>query len=85
MLDRLWARTQALVTVREGDRVIVGDPASGVLATAQARLDAGDLAGAVAALHRLSGPAAAAIAPWRDQAQAVLAARAALDTMAAGG
>ena len=42
-LDRLWTRTQALVTVRQGDKVIVGDPAGGVLAAARARLDAGDL------------------------------------------
>ena len=71
------------MTVRQGDRVILGDPAAAPLATAAARLHAGDLAGAVAALGALEGPAAAAMAPWRDQAQAVLAARAALDAAAA--
>jgi hypothetical protein len=83
LLDRLWTRAQNLVTVRQGDRVILGDPAAAPLAKAAARLHAGDLAGAVAALGALEGPAATAMAPWRDQAQAVLAARAALNRAAA--
>jgi hypothetical protein len=84
LLDRMWARVQGSLTVRQGDRVIVGDVVSGVLAHAQAQLDAGDLAGAVATLGELSGPAAAAMAPWRQQAQALLDARAALLTLARG-
>ncbi len=81
--ERLWQRAQQLITVREGDRVIVGDPASGVLAHTQQELDAGDLSGAVASVSTLSGPTAQAMASWLDQANALLAARAALDTMAA--
>jgi len=81
--ERLWERAQQLITVREGDRVIVGDPAAGVLAHAQQELDAGDLSGAVASVSTLTGPAAQAMASWLDQAMALLAARAALDTMAA--
>ena len=81
--ERLWERAQELVTVREGNRVIVGDPAAGVLAHARQELDAGDLSGAVASVSTLTGPAAQAIASWLDQARALLAARAALDTMAA--
>ena len=81
LLGRLWARAQSLVTLRQGDKVILGDPAAGILAAAQARLDAGDLAGAVAALARLDGPAAKAMAPWRAQAADLLAARAALEQM----
>lgn len=80
---RLWTRAQQAVTVREGTRVVLGDPISGVLAQAQRRLDAGDLAGAVQSLDGLAGPAAAAIRPWRDQAQALLDARAALSKLAA--
>jgi hypothetical protein len=83
LLDRVWTRAQSLVTVRQGDRVLVGDPAAGVLARAKRALDAGDLAGAVAALGDLSGPAAQAMAAWRADAQALLGARAALAEMAA--
>ena len=82
-LDRVWTRAQSLVTVRQGDRVLLGDPAAGVLARAKRALDAGDLAGAVAALGDLQGPAAQAMAAWRADAQALLGARAALAEMAA--
>ena len=82
-LDRMWTRAQDLVTVREGDRVIVGDPAAGVIARARHALMAGDLAGAVAALDGLSGPAAAAMADWKARAKSLLDARAALASMAA--
>ena len=81
--DRLWARAQDLVTVREGEHVIVGDPAAGVLASARQALDAGDLAGAVAALSRLSGPPAQAVAGWLADARSLLEARGALGSMAA--
>ena len=81
---RLWLRAQQTVTVRDGDRVVVGDPISGVLAHARRTLDAGDLAGTVAALDGLAGPAAEAMQPWRDQAQALLDARAALANLARG-
>lgn len=82
--ERMWLRARSLVTVREGDKVLVGAPAAEVLGRAQARLDAGDLAGAVAVLDGLDGPAAAAMTPWRKQAQALLDARAALAQMARG-
>ncbi len=82
-LDRVWTRAQDLVTVREGDRVVVGDPAAGVLARARHALGAGDLAGAVAALDDLSGPAADAMADWKGRARALLDARAALAGLAA--
>ena len=83
-LTRLWDRAQSSLTVREGDRVIVGDAVSGVLDHARTQLDAGDLAGAVAALDGLAGPAAEAMAPWRAQAQSLLDARGALMTAANG-
>lgn len=82
-LDRMWTRAQDLVTVREGDHVILGDPASGVIARAKSALLAGDLAGAVSAVDTLAGPAARAMAEWKSQAQALLDARAALAAMAA--
>jgi hypothetical protein len=80
LLDRIWLRAQDLVTIRQGDRVIVGDAAAGVLARAHASLDAGDLAGAVAAVATLTGPAAQPMADWLAQARALLDARAALGT-----
>lgn len=82
-LDRVLARAQDLVTIRQGDHVIVGDEAAGVLARARTSLTAGDLPGAVAAVAALKGPAADAMADWLAQAQALLAARAALADMAA--
>jgi hypothetical protein len=78
LLARLWDETQDLVTVRQGDRVLVGDPAAGVLERARAALDAGDLAGAVGAAATLSGPPAQAMAAWLADARALLEARAAL-------
>ena len=76
--SRMWQNAQALVTVREGGKVLVGAPAATALARAQALLDAGDLAGTVATLKTLDGAAAAAMANWTGQAQALLDARAGL-------
>lgn len=84
VLDRMWTRMSRLVTVRAGDQVLVGAPATVVLADTRRRLDAGDLGGAVASLEKLDPPAAAAMADWRAQAQALLDARAALARMARG-
>jgi hypothetical protein len=84
---RFWHRVlvhvEDLVTLRQGDHVILGDETSGVLAHAQRLLDAGDLSGALTVLDTLTGPAAAAMAPWEAQAKAVVAARQALAQMAA--
>lgn len=82
---RLWSRAQQSVSVRQGDRVVLGDPVAGLLARARQALEAGDLAGAVSTLDGLTGPAAAAMADWVGQARALLDARAALATMAAHG
>jgi hypothetical protein len=80
--ERILMHASSLVTVRQGATVVVGTPASTVTGAAQARLDAGDLAGAVAALGGLDSGAAQAIAGWRSDAQALLDARAALAQMA---
>jgi hypothetical protein len=81
-LARVWGQAQALVMVRQGDHVLVGDADAGVLARAQAALDAGDLTGAVAAVGSLQGKPADAMAAWLADAKALLAARAALAAMA---
>ena len=65
--------------------MLVGDPAAGVLERARTALDAGDLAGAVAAVDSLNGAAAQAMAGWLAQARALLDARAALAEWAAHG
>jgi hypothetical protein len=80
---RMWAKAQQLVTVRQGDKVLIGAPAATTLAASKGKLDAGDLAGAVAALAPLDPPAAAAMEPWKRDAQALLDARAALASLAA--
>ncbi len=82
MTQRMWQKVQTLATIQEGEKVLVGQPVTRVLAQAQAKLDAGDLAGAVAALDPLDPAAAKAMAAWRDQAQALLDARAALAALA---
>jgi hypothetical protein len=81
--ERALTRLQQSVTVRQGDDVLVGDPAAGILADAGQKVDAGDLAGTVATLGKLNGPAADAMKEWVDQASALLAARAALADLAA--
>jgi hypothetical protein len=85
LLDRVWLRAQDLVTIRQGDRVIIGAAAAGVLARARGSLDAGDLAGAVTAVAALTGPAAQPMADWLAQARALLDARAALAAWATQG
>lgn len=83
-LSRAWTVAQGSVSVRQGDRVMVGDPVAGVLAHAGDLLDAGDLPGCLRVLDGLQGPAKAAMADWTAQAQSLLDARAALAAMAAG-
>jgi hypothetical protein len=82
--DRLGQGLAGLVTLRRGNTVLIGTEATASLAAAQARLEAGDLQGAVNALATLDPAAASAIAPWREQAQSLLDARAALAAMARG-
>ncbi|MDT7951175.1 MAG: hypothetical protein RQ966_06680 [Acetobacteraceae bacterium] len=81
--SRLWNRAQQVVTVRQGDHVLVGNPIAGVIANAREKLDNGDLAGSVKALKGLEGPAAAAMQPWVDKAQSLVAARSAIASLAA--
>ena len=79
LMTRLWAQAQDLVTVRQGDHVLVGDPARRPAGTsARTALDAGDLGAAAADIGSLQGAAAQAMADWLTQARALLAARAAL-------
>jgi hypothetical protein len=70
------AKLRALVVIRRTDNVgISGDPVESAVATAQAALGKGDLAGATAALQKLSGKPRDAAAPWLTLAQTRLAAQ----------
>ena len=82
---RALARAQQSITVRQGDHVIVGDPAAGVIARAQDDLNNGDLQGALVSLSALHGAASDAVQGWVEQVHALLDARAALAGLAAHG
>jgi hypothetical protein len=79
---RVLSRLEGFVTISDGDRVIFGAPAAGVLDEARDLLEVGDLGGAVAKLDRLSLPTQAAMGGWLAQARGLLAARAALLALA---
>jgi hypothetical protein len=75
--SQIVARLRSLVTIR---RIEGADetPAEVAVGEAQHDMAAGDLAGAVAALDKLDGPAAAAAEPWLKMAKARLAVDASL-------
>ncbi len=79
---RVLARMEGMITITNGANVVVGAPASAITTQAQALLNAGDLAGAVATLDGLSPTTQAGLGDWLPRARGLLAARAALITMA---
>ena len=81
-LNRVWDRAQGLITIRQGDEVVVGNPSAIILNRTQIALDMGDLAGAVVAVEALKGPPGQAMASWIEEAKALLDARSALAGMA---
>lgn len=81
-VDRMLERAEALVTVRRGNTVLVGDSSAVALSKARQALESGNLAGAVDAIQALNGPQALAMAEWLDNARALLNARAALAELA---
>jgi hypothetical protein len=86
-VDRVLARLQdfRLITVREGDQVVIGNAAAATLARAHVLLEAGDLGGATKTVATLTGPPAEKMAPWLADAMAVQAAREAVASLAAAG
>jgi hypothetical protein len=76
------ARLENLVTVSAGSHVLLGAPAAAAIERARTQLNAGDLAGAVAQLNTLSASTQQAMGSWLAQARALVAARAALVSMA---
>ncbi|MBM3556908.1 MAG: hypothetical protein FJX47_15295, partial [Alphaproteobacteria bacterium] len=75
--ERAWTRFTDLVSVRRVGEV-VGESAEALIARAEARLAAGDLAAAVAEVERLSGAAKTSTNAWLTEAKRRLAAEAAM-------
>jgi hypothetical protein len=84
VLDSAVSRLSGLLTVRRGEEVLWGDAAAAEIERARRALEAGDLEGALARLARLSPPAREAMRGWTAPAEALVAARAALRSLAAG-
>ena len=78
------SRLSGLVTVRRGEEVVWGDAAAAEIERARRALEAGDIEAALARLQRLPAPAREAMRGWTGQAEALIAARAALRQLAAG-
>ena len=84
ILESASARLTGLITIRRGETVIWGDEAAAALEAARRALEAGDLPGALGRLGPLPPAARAALSGWEANAQALLAARAAIITLAGG-
>jgi hypothetical protein len=82
--ESLATRLNSLLTVRRGDEVIWGDSSEVQIERARRALEVGDIEGAVAALGRLPEANRAALRGWIGDAEALVAARAALRSLAAG-
>jgi len=81
-LERLLAQAGELITLRSGNRVIIGNPAEGTLDAARTALEAGDLSACLAALDALPKPLAPAMAAWEEKAKALRDAETALASLA---
>ncbi len=82
--ESLTTRLNSLLTVRRGDEVIWGDSSEVQIERARRALEAGDIEGAVAALGSLPQANRTALRAWIADAEALVAARAALRSLAAG-
>ncbi len=77
--ERLLGKVRALVSLRRVGNDVEGDGTEAKLARAEAALEAGDLAKAVALVKTLPPPTARATAGWLSRAEANLAAKQAAD------
>lgn len=76
MKDKIMARLQSLLSIhKNGETISAGDERA-IIDKASAQLDANDVAGAMATLQTLQGPAADAAAPFEAKASATMAAQA---------
>jgi hypothetical protein len=85
--DRVLARLQdvRLITVREGDHLVIGNAAAATLTHAKMLLDVGDLGGAIKTVGTLTGPPAEKMAGWLADVTSLVAAREALVSLADNG
>jgi hypothetical protein len=81
LLGGVLRRLNDVVTVRRVGAEAEGDGTEAVLARAEAKLDAGDLGAAVAAVQQLPEPAKAEMSGWIQRAQARLSAEQALSRL----
>jgi uroporphyrinogen-III synthase len=80
--EQAAGRLAGMVSVRRtGEKAAAKDDVSGLVARAELRLAAGDLAGAAAALRGLDGAPAEAAKPWLAAAGARLGIDDAVDTL----
>ena len=70
--DRAKARMNELFAVEKDGELISGTPEQATMAKAEDLLNEGDLAGAIAHVETLEGPAADVAAPWLEKARATL-------------
>jgi hypothetical protein len=70
--DRVKARLNNIMVVEKNGQQISGTPTQQTIAEAQAKLDQGDVQGAIASLQTLQGPAAQTAQPFINEAQATL-------------
>jgi uroporphyrinogen-III synthase len=82
-LAGVWRRLSETISIRPVG-MVEGDSPSAVVARAEVKLTAGDLAGALAELDALQGTPAEAAAGWRDRAEARVAAMRALGALGEG-
>ena len=81
-MDEALASVQGLVTIRRAPGEVAGDDADAVLARAEVRLQAGDVAGAVVALESMENPGAVdAASAWLEAARSHLAVATAIQTV----
>lgn len=74
--DKVMGRIKGLFSVsKDGVPMTGGSPEQAAIKEASAKLDAGDVAGAMQILQTLQGPSAEAAAPWQNKAAATLMAQ----------
>ena len=71
--DRVLSRLQGLFTLKKDGVPVSGSEERALIAQANVQLNNNDVAGAIATLQQLQGPAAQAASPWQSQAAATLA------------
>jgi hypothetical protein len=80
-LGAVLTTIKSLVSIRKEKSLVFTNARATPTLKAKARLDEGDLAGAVAALSELVGPQATAAAPWLERARARLMAETTLSRL----